>query len=147
MFKIQSFRRLGKLEADDILSFFLLEKMSWHFMLLVCSHEMSQLIFFENKIIIIIIIIMIIIIIIIIKYFRMPSTAVLIGALRMKTLLVSSESVQKFRIITVLAASESTQSVPGFKFNFFDSLLKLANGIFYLLNLSANLLFHTYKHW
>ena len=126
---------------------FFIEKMSWHFMLLVCSHELSQLIFFENKIIIIIIIIiMIIIIIIIIKYFRMPSTAVLIGALRMKTLLVSSESVQKFRIITVLAASESTQSVPGFKFNFFDSLLKLANGIFYLLNLSANLLFHTYKH-
>ena len=36
---------------------------------------------------------------------------------------------------------------PGFKFNFFDSLLKLASGIiFYLLNLSANLLFHTYKH-
>ena len=36
----------------------------------------------------------------------------------------------------------------GFKFNFFDSLLKLASGIiFYLLNLSANLLFHTYKHW
>ena len=35
----------------------------------------------------------------------------------------------------------------GFKFNFFDSLLKLASGIiFYLLNLSANLLFHTYKH-
>ena len=34
----------------------------------------------------------------------------------------------------------------GFKFNFFDSLLKLASGIiFYLLNLSANLLFHTYK--
>ena len=30
----------------------------------------------------------------------------------------------------------------GFKFNFFDSLLKLASGIiFYLLNLSANLLF------
>ena len=37
--------------------------------------------------------------------------------------------------------------IPGFKFNFFDSLLKLASGIiFYLLNLSANLLFHTYKH-
>ena len=35
----------------------------------------------------------------------------------------------------------------GFKFKFFDSLLKLASGfIFYLLNLSANLLFHTYKH-
>ena len=35
---------------------------------------------------------------------------------------------------------------PGFKFNFFDSLLKLGGGIiFYLLNLSANLLFHTYK--
>ena len=35
----------------------------------------------------------------------------------------------------------------GFKFNFFDSLLKLASVIiFYLLNLSANLLFHTYKH-
>ena len=35
----------------------------------------------------------------------------------------------------------------GFKFNFFDSLLKLASSIiFYLLNLSANLLFHTYKH-
>ena len=35
----------------------------------------------------------------------------------------------------------------GFKFNFFDSLLKLASGIiFYLLNLSANLLFHTYEH-
>ena len=35
----------------------------------------------------------------------------------------------------------------GFKFNFFDSLLKLASGIiFYLLNLTANLLFHTYKH-
>ena len=36
----------------------------------------------------------------------------------------------------------------GFKFNFFDSLLKLASGIiFYLLNLSANLLFHIYKHY
>ena len=35
----------------------------------------------------------------------------------------------------------------GSNFNFFDSLLKLASGfIFYLLNLSANLLFHTYKH-
>ena len=35
----------------------------------------------------------------------------------------------------------------GFKFNLFDSLLKLASDIiFYLLNLSANLLFHTYKH-
>ena len=35
----------------------------------------------------------------------------------------------------------------GFKFNFLDSLLKLASGIiFYLLNLSANMLFHTYKH-
>ena len=35
----------------------------------------------------------------------------------------------------------------GFKFNFFDSLLKLARSIiFYLLNLSANLLFHTYKY-
>ena len=34
----------------------------------------------------------------------------------------------------------------GFKFNFFDSLLKLASGIiFYVLNPSANLLFHTYK--
>ena len=37
--------------------------------------------------------------------------------------------------------------ISGFKFNFFDSLLKLASSIiFYLLNLSANLLFHTYKH-
>ena len=37
--------------------------------------------------------------------------------------------------------------ISGFKFNFFDSLLKLASGIiFYLLNLSANLLFHTCKH-
>ena len=37
---------------------------------------------------------------------------------------------------------------PGFKFNFFDSLLKLASSIiFYLLNLSANLLFHAYKHY
>ena len=36
--------------------------------------------------------------------------------------------------------------VTGFKFNFFDSLLKLASGIiFYVLNPSANLLFHTYK--
>ena len=36
---------------------------------------------------------------------------------------------------------------PGFKFNIFDSLLKLASGIiFYLLNLSANLLFHTYMY-
>ena len=36
---------------------------------------------------------------------------------------------------------------PGFKFNFCDSLLKLASGIiFYLLKLSANLLFHTYKY-
>ena len=35
----------------------------------------------------------------------------------------------------------------GFKFNFFDSLLKLASGIiFHLLNLSAYLLFHTCKH-
>ena len=34
-----------------------------------------------------------------------------------------------------------------FKFNFFDSLLKLASGIiFYLLNLSDNLPLHTYKH-
>ena len=31
----------------------------------------------------------------------------------------------------------------GFKFNFSDNLLKLASGIiFYLLNLSANLIFH-----
>ena len=35
----------------------------------------------------------------------------------------------------------------GFKFNFFDSLLKLASGIiFHLLNLPAYLLFHTCKH-
>ena len=35
----------------------------------------------------------------------------------------------------------------GFKFNFFDGFLKLASGIiFYLLNLSTNLLFHTYKN-
>ena len=35
----------------------------------------------------------------------------------------------------------------GFKFNFFDSLLKLACGIIFdLLNLSANLLFLIYKH-
>ena len=34
-----------------------------------------------------------------------------------------------------------------FFFIFFDSLLKLASSIiFYLLNLSANLHFHTYKH-
>ena len=40
-----------------------------------------------------------------------------------------------------------TGSFAGFKFNFFDSLLKLASSIiFYLLNLLANLLFHTYKH-
>ena len=39
------------------------------------------------------------------------------------------------------------KTIAGFKFNFFGSLLKLASGIiFYLLNLSANLLFHTYKH-
>ena len=35
----------------------------------------------------------------------------------------------------------------GSNLNIFDSLLKLASGIiFYLLNLSANLLFHIYKH-
>ena len=45
------------------------------------------------------------------------------------------------------ASSAMAASTAGFKFNFFDSLLKLASGIiFYLLNLSANLLFHTYKH-
>ena len=44
-------------------------------------------------------------------------------------------------------AVEQPISSSGFKFNFFDSLLKLASGIiFYLLNLSAMLLFHTYKH-
>ena len=40
----------------------------------------------------------------------------------------------------------TTELITGFKFNFFDSLLKLASGIiFYLLNHSANLLFHTNK--
>ena len=55
-----------------------------------------------------------------------------------------------FRLIRLHSNSEElirTFSVQqsGFKFNFFDGLLKLASGIiFYLLNLSTNLLFHTY---
>ena len=49
---------------------------------------------------------------------------------------------QRFRSVCAFA-----QYDPGFKFNFLDSLLKLASAIiFYLLNLSANLLFHIYKH-
>ena len=47
----------------------------------------------------------------------------------------------------IFSNSTLLMSTPGFKFNFFDSLLKLASGIiFYLLNLSANFLFHIYKH-